>query len=139
MRGIKLMHDILDILNPKQQYTGKGNYYNRRPIAPDDGAISFNYEYVNPYSATYQTLWGNVQSSDGIVTIRTNDQLNFFIREESGEFGWAVLQDGKSYIIEEVAKDYQKANRQVLRLFGTPVSTDYLLRLKRVDNPWLVT
>lgn len=131
-----MIHDILDLLSPKPQFTQTGKYYAARPVSPADGAITFNYEHVNPYSATYRTLFGNVQSSGGELTVRTNDQLNFLKNEEKGEFGFVVLQDGRAYAVLQVEKDVQSANKQVLRLFGTPVSTDFILRLERVTNPW---
>ena len=47
-----------------------------------------------------------------------------------------VTQDGQMFKIKQISKDFQDAPKQVLRLFGTPVSVTYLLRLVTIKNPW---
>lgn len=97
---------------------------------PDVGAQQFNYEYVNPFSNTYRRLFSNIQGVAGEVAIRTDDQLKFKIN------GIVITQDGQSFKIIQVEKDYQSANKQAMRVLGTPISTEYVLRLVSINNPW---
>lgn len=125
-----MISDTLDVMNPKTRFTATASYYKETFDDPLDGAQQFNYEYVNPYSNTYRRLFANIQISAGEVAIRTTDQLNFIVG------GFVITQDGQAFSILQVEKDYQAANKQVMRLFGTPVSTEYVLRLTSGDNPW---
>ena len=125
-----MIRDILDLITPKQRFTATANYYAEPINGPDVGAQSFNYEYVNPFSNTYRRLFGNIQGAASEVTIRTNDQLPFEIN------GMVSTQDGKMFKIIQVEKDFQSANKQVIRVLGTPVSVEYVLRLVGIDNPW---
>ena len=97
---------------------------------PDVGAQQFNYEYVNPFSNTYRRLFSNIQGVAGEVAIRTDDQLKFKIN------GIVITQDGQAFKIIQIEKDYQAANKQAMRILGTPISTEYVLRLVSIDNPW---
>ena len=125
-----MIFDTLDLMNPKARFTATANYYKETFDDPSDGAQQFNYEYVNPFSNTYRRLFSNIQTAAGEVAIRTTDQLNFVVG------GFVITQDGKAFSVLQVEKDYQAANKQVMRLFGTPVSVEYVLRLTEVENPW---
>lgn len=125
-----MIHDILDVIAPRQRFTATASYYEDCINGPDVGTIKFNYEYINPYSTTYRRLFANIQGDAGEVAIRTNDGLNYKIN------GIVITQDGKAFKIIQVEKDYQSANKQAMRILGTPVSTEYVLRLVSVDNPW---
>lgn len=124
------MNDILDLLNPKSKFTSTGKYYKERPLSPDLGTEHFNYSYESRYSNTYRRLFANVQGIEGQTVIRTDDQCHFKVH------GFIITQDGKAFEILQAEKDYQAASQQALRLFGTPVSTEYVLRLMEIDNPW---
>ncbi len=125
-----MLHDILDIMNPKTRFTATANYYPEPVNGPEVGAKQFNYEYVNPFSNTYRRLFGNIQGVEGEVAIRTDDQLGYKIG------GIVTTQDGKTFKIIQAEKDFQAANKQVMRILGTPVSVEYVLRLVSVENPW---
>ena len=125
-----MITDVLDVLNPRSRFTAVASYYEEPIDGPEVGAKQFNYEYVNPYSNTYRRLFSNIQSEAGEVAIRTDDQLNYVIN------GIVITQDGKAFKILQIEKDYQATPKQVLRLLGTPVSTEYVLRLVSVPNPW---
>lgn len=126
-----MINDSLDLMNPRGRYTATGSYYKERFDSPDEGSQQFNYEYVDPLSRSYRRLFGNIQSFDaGETAIRTNDQLDYVVG------GTIVTQDGQIFLIQQIAKDFQDAPKQVLRLFGTPVSVTYLLRLITIKNPW---
>lgn len=122
--------DYLDFANPKPRFTASASYYKFVPDSLRIGAQSFNYEYVNPYSNTYRRLFANIQGDGGEVAIRTDDQLDYIVG------GIVVTQDGHTFKIVQVEKDFQSANKQALRLFGTPVSVQYVLRLVVIENPW---
>lgn len=126
-----MINDILDILNPQQRFTLTGKYYSERPDGPDVGGEEFNYEYVDPYTKTWRTLFANIQAGVGETAIRTNDQLEF----KAGK-GMVVLQDGTAYLIEQSATDYQSAPKQAFRVLPGPVGTEYVLRLTVAEEPW---
>lgn len=126
-----MVRDSLDLFTPRGRYTATGSYYKETFDSPEEGAQKFNYEYVDPLSRSYRRLFGNIQSFEaGETAIRTNDQLDYKVG------GVVVTQDGQIFKIKQVAKDFQDAPKQVLRLFGTPVSVTYLLRLVTIKNPW---
>lgn len=125
-----MIRDILDIMNPKTTFTATANYYPEPVDSPNDGAQQFNYEYVNPYSNTYRRLFANVQGVAGEVAIRTSDQLKYKIN------GIVITQDGQAFKIIQIEKDYQAAQKQAMRILGVPVSTQYVMRLVSIDNPW---
>ena len=129
-----MIRDILDLLNPRTQFTLSGTYYHERPDSPDVGGQPFNYEYVDPSTKTWRTLFGNIQVSAGETAIRTDDQLSF----KTGN-GIVRLQDGSWYTIEQKATDYQAAPKQAFRVLPVPVGTQYVLRLVAVDEPWGLT
>jgi hypothetical protein len=128
-----MIRDILDIMNPRARFTLTGRYYDERPSSPADGGEEFNYEYVDPSSRNWRSLFANIQVSAGQTAIRTDDQLKF----KEGK-GIVVLQDGTAYLIEVKMTDYQSAPKQAFRILSLPVSTEYLLRLVAVEEPWEV-
>lgn len=125
-----MIRDTLDIMNPRSRFTATANYYSETFDGPDVGAKQFNYEYVNPFSNTYRRLFSNIQGVAGEVAIRTDDQHDYKVD------GIVITQDGQAFKILQIEKDFQATPKQVLRLLGTPVSTQYVLRLVSVPNPW---
>ena len=124
------MSDILDLLNPKPLFVSIGRFYKEMPANSDDSGEAFNYIYVNRYSNTYRRLFGNIQGTEAQTVIRTDDQCGFNVHN------YVLTQDGKLFEIMQVETDYQAPPQQSMRLFGTPVSTEYYLRLIEIDNPW---
>lgn len=122
--------DYLDIANPKHNFTATASYYAEPVDGPDTGARKFNYEYVNPYSSTYRRVFANIQGAAGDVAIRTDDQLDYRVN------GIVILADGTAFKILQVERDYQAPPKQAFRLFATPVSTQYVIRMVSVPNPW---
>ncbi len=129
-----MIRDILDLMNPRSQFALKGTYYAERPDSPDVGGQQFNYEYVDPSTRTWRTLFANIQASAGETAIRTDDQLPF----KAGN-GIVVLQDGTCYTIEQKMTDFQAAPKQAFRILPVPLGTQYVLRLVAIDEPWGVT
>ena len=126
-----MIRDILDLMNPRTRFTLTGTYYAERPDSPDVGGQQFNYEYVDPSTRTWRTLFANIQGSAGETAIRTDDQLSF--KEGSGI---VVLQDGNCYAIEVKMVDYQSAPKQAFRILPVPLGTQYVLRLVAIEEPW---
>ena len=126
-----MIRDIMDVMNPRQRFTLTGKYFSERPDGPDVGGEEFNYEYVDPYTKTWRTLFGNIQAGAGETAIRTDDQLGF----KEGK-GMVILNDGTAYLIQQKMTDYQAAPKQAFRVLPTPVGTEYVLRLVAVDEPW---
>jgi len=124
--------DWLDLANPKHRFTASAKYYAEPLNDPSDGAEEFSYEYVDPLSHTYRRLFGNIQSTqgNGEVAIRTDDQLEF------KQGGFIMTNDGKTFQIIQKQQDFQTANKQALRIFGVPVSVQYVIRMVEVPNPW---
>lgn len=129
-----MIRDILDLLNPRTQFALAGMYYPERPDGPDVGGQQFNYEYVDPSTKTWRSLFANIQVSAGETAIRTTDQLSF----KTGN-GIVRLQDGNWYSIEQKATDYQAAPKQAFRVLTVPVATQYVLRLVAIEEPWSIT
>lgn len=126
-----MIRDILDIMNPHAQFTLSGRYYSKRPDGPEDGAQLFNYEYVDPSSRQWRTIFSNIQGSADETAVRSGDQLSF--KESTGII---CLQDGKWYKIVSKMTDYQSAPKQAFRVLPVPVGTQYIIRLLSVKMPW---
>lgn len=126
-----MIKDILDVLNPKQRFTLTGKYFSERPDGPDVGGEEFNYEYVDPYTKTWRTLFGNIQASAGETAIRTDDQLEF--KESTGII---CLQDGNWYKVVSKMTDYSSAPKQAFRVLPVPIGTEYVIRLVSIKIPW---
>ena len=125
-----MINDSLDIFNPRARFTVTGVLYAKRPEV-QGGGEQFRYEYVNPYSATYRRLFSNVQGESGEVAIRTNDAIDPVINKS-----YVRLADGKLYKVLQVEVDYQAAPKQAMRLFGTPLGTELVMRLVREEDGW---
>lgn len=128
-----MIRDSLDLMNPRGRFTATATYYRSRPDGPALGGQEFHYEYVSPYSKTYQRLFANVQVEAGETVIRTDDYLAYKID------GIVVTQDGKAFRVTKVERDVSSAPKQVMRLIGVPVSVHYVLRLIEIDEPWGIT
>lgn len=126
-----MIYDALDILMPRSSFTAAGEFWTERPDSADMGGMPFNYEYVDPASRAYRKLFANLQSFEaGEVAIRTNDILPWSAK------GYFMTADGELYRIVDVQKDYSSVPKQALRLFGTPLLTEYVIRGVNVPNPW---
>lgn len=126
-----MIHDMLDLLNPRQRFTLTGKYYPERPDGPEVVGQEFNYEYVDPYTKTWRTLFSNIQAGAGETAIRTSDQLSF----KEGK-GIICLQDGTWYKVVSKMTDYQSAQKQAFRVLPVPISTEYVIRLVILKMPW---
>lgn len=127
-----MINDSLDIFNPRERFTATGVLYSDRPEI-SGGGEEFSYEYVNPYSSTYRRLYANIQGEAGEVAIRSNDNIQPVINKSR-----IKLANGILYNVLSVEIDYQAASKQALRMFGTPVGTQLVMRLVPAENAWQV-
>jgi hypothetical protein len=125
--------DMLDLLNPKNDYYFTGYYYPHYPSTPEDGRVTFNYRQINPYSRAFATVMNTVRLDAETYAIRTNEDCGFEIK------GYISTQDGKFWLIEEIIHNEQVPGaEEALRLFKSVVQSEYLMRLVKMDNPWEV-
>lgn len=126
-----MVHDSLDLFTPRSRFTATGKFWTERPDSADKGGTPFNYEYVDTSTRAYRRLYANYQSFEaGEVAIRTNDLLPWNAK------GYFMTAEGALYRILDVQKDYQAAPKQVMRLLGTPLGTEFVIRAVNVENPW---
>lgn len=126
--------DFLDLLNPKTDYYLTGYYYAKKPKPadpPDIGRITFAYRQINPYSRAFGTVLDNIRLDSETYAIKTNEDCGFKIN------GFISIQDGSFWTIAEIVHNEQiPGAEEALRLFKSPVQSEYLIRLIRMDNPW---
>lgn len=126
-----MVHDSLDLFTPRSRFTATGTFWTKRPDSADTGGAKFNYEYVDTSTRAYRRLISNMQSFEaGEVAIRTNDLLPWNAK------CYFMTADGALYRIVDVQKDYQAAPKQAMRLLGTPLGTEFVIRAVNVENPW---
>lgn len=126
-----MIYDALYILLPRSRFTATGKFWTERPDSADEGGTAFNYEYVDTSTRAYRRLYANYQSFEaGEVAIRTNDLLPWNAK------CYFMTAEGALYRILDVQKDYQAAPKQALRLLGTPLGTEFVIRAVNVENPW---
>lgn len=123
--------DFLDMINPRDDFFFTGFYYERMPKTQDDGREVFNYRHINPYSRTFAMMMSAVQNDEQVTAIKTHDDLKWRTK------GYVSTQNGQMWIIDQVIMDEQiPGYEQSARITKTPASTEYILRLVRVENPW---
>lgn len=126
-----MIHDSLDLFTPRSRFTATGKYWTERPDSSNESGMIFNYEYVDTASRTYRRLFGNIQSFNaGEVAIRTNNLIPY------NSEGYFMTSDGDLYRIIQVQKDFQSAPKQAMRMLGTPLGTEFVIRAVNVLNPW---
>lgn len=126
-----MIHDSLDIMNPRVRFTAQATYYPHERVDPADGGTPINYESVDVFSRTYRRLFGNIQSFQaGETSIRTADLLDYKVG------GIIRAQDGQTFSVLQVSRDYQAAPKQAFRIQGLPIGVQVVMRLVTIDDPW---
>lgn len=129
-----MAYGLIDLTHPKGRDDVLTGEFVRSLSAKAQKGILFRYGIVNPQEWHYQRLLGNLITNDGAtLTIKTCNDLDFV---KDGEFGYMLLQDGKTYKINSVTDDIREAPKQVLRVFKSTPFTDHIIRLVEVDNVW---
>lgn len=127
---------FLDFLNPnKGNFPLKAKYYENPVDDPSEGGQTLNFDYVDPISKTYRTLFGNIISDrkNGEIAIRTNTGLSYH------QASYIVFSNGTCYQIIQTAEDYSRVSKEALRLWKNPIGVEYVIRMVQVPNPWGVT
>lgn len=126
----------LEWLNPnKGKFPLKAKYYENPVDDPSEGGQTLYFDYVDPISKTYRTLFGNIISDrkNGEIAIRTNTGLSYH------QASYIVFSNGTCYQIIQTAEDYSRVSKEALRLWKNPVGVEYVIRMVQVPNPWGVT
>lgn len=111
--------------------TNNGNeffYGTRYKNIKDTQGEPFRYELINDKRKTYGTIINNLIATQDRVSIKTNWDLGFEVRQ------LIVLNDGKRYKIEEIVEMPQEVNPQVCYFAHNP-DISYFLSLVRISNP----
>lgn len=127
------MNTFLDFLNPnKGKFRVPATYYENTVDSPDDGGQSFCFDYVDPASKTYRTLFGNITSDrdNQEVAIRTNADLPFHLAS------YIVFPNGDCYQIVQCMKDYSHVEKEAFSMWKNPIGIEYVIRMVQIPNPW---
>lgn len=125
---------VLDFLKERDDEPMTGYYYTKAPkpgTVQETGRVTFHYSKATARQQRFGTVITNVRLDSEIYTIRTCDDCGFKIG------GYVFTQNGLFWIIEEIHHDEQtKGNEEALLLWRSAVKTEFILRLRRIDNPW---
>lgn len=125
------MNSFLNFITPKDKEYMTGYYYERRPVSPDDGRMTFRYSRLDPYARVFDTALGQMRLDRETYSLKTRIGLPWKVN------GYISAQDGRFYQIVEILEDNQpRGSEEVLRLFKRAPETEYTIRLIKVDNPW---
>lgn len=122
---------LLDFLTPKDDEYMTGYYYERRPVAPEDGCVKFRYSRLDPYARTFDTVLGQMRLDRETYSLKTRSALDWKVK------GYVSTQNGLFFQITEILTDTQpKGTEETLRLFKKAPETEYTIRMVKADNPW---
>ena len=121
--------DFIDLIVDSSDEFLTGYYYNRRPLTPDDGRVTFMYKQHNPHSRVFETVLGNVRSDKAMYAVSTNDDCDFLVG------AYIHTQNGLYWEIVEVVKNEQtKKNNDVLRWFTKAVISNIALDISTANK-----
>lgn len=135
------MNGLLTLLEGKGRQTRKGLYYKELPEAriyttsaadlhPDAVPVPFVYEIIDPDAREYRHILQNVISGQAAtLTIKTNQDKGWKAQSH------VVTMDGELHIIVSVTVDTRSTTPEASGMFARPIGTEYILRLRTVDNP----
>lgn len=125
---------VLDLLKPHDDEYMTGYYWEKAP-RPDQiqeqGRQTFRYSKTSAKQRTFNTVLQNMRLDTERYTIKTYDDCGFKVN------GYISTQNGLFWIIEEIIHDEQSAgNEEALLAWKHAIKTEFIIRLRRVDNPW---
>ena len=122
--------DLLDILNGHAEEVFSGTYFSKLPQSDktDEAGILFDYEHVDPTSWSYRRMFGNMVNDAATTAIKSCDPIDWKVG------GYMRLQDGRTYTIEALQRDY--TTRQAFRYLDKVAGTDTVMRLTEVEDPF---
>ena len=125
------VNDLLNFLIPQSDEVLKGTYYSKLPKTPNDNGVEFRYDIVDESDRSYSKILDNLRAEQALQTIKTNDVCDFKIK------GYIATQEGDFWQITGIIKRLVlKESKHALRLMKETASTEYVIRLIGVENPW---
>lgn len=111
-----------------------GYYWDKSPRpnqTQEQGRQTFYYAKASAHQRTFNTVMQNMRLDTERYTIKTCDDCGFKVN------GYISTQNGLFWVIEEVIHDEQtNGNEEALLTWKTALKTEFIIRLRRVDNPW---
>ena len=125
---------VLDFMKPHDDEYMTGYYWEKAP-RPDQvqeqGRQTFHYSKTSARQRTFNTVMQNMRLDTERYTIKTCDDCGFKAN------GYISTQNGLFWVIEEVMHAEQTAgNEEALLAWKNAVKTEFIIRLRRIDNPW---
>lgn len=129
--GKVVIMDFLDFLTAKDDEVLTGTYYNRRPKTPKDRGVGFSYDIVDEGDRSYSKLLDSLEAELSLQTIKSKDYCCFKVK------GYVVTQEGGLWQITGIIKRLvHPETKEALRILRETASTEYVIRLIEVQNPW---
>lgn len=125
------MFDFLDMETVRDEDYMEGSFYKRRPKTPNDYAVPFVYSEIDSKSRSYYKILQQLKSDQGTYTIKTRDNVGWKVNS------YIVAQDGTMYQVVDYRKIMTpQSNKEALRVVKQSNSTEFVVRLLEVENPW---
>lgn len=129
---------VLDFLKEKDDEYMTGYYYDKAPNPKhtaeqqaEELPHKFHYSKASAKERQFNTVMQNMRLDSERYSIKTCDDCGFKIN------GYISTQNGLFWTIEDIVHDEQTAgNEESLLLWKNAVKTEFILRLRRVNNPW---
>ena len=126
-----MAYDFLDLIVNSADEFLTGKFYRRRPVTPEDGAITFHYKQRDPNSRIFSTVLSNLRADSATYAITTNDFQDFNVG------GYIITQNGLIWeIVEVITNEQPKDESNVLRWFKTAKSAECSVRMIQVNDLW---
>ncbi|MBQ8394501.1 MAG: hypothetical protein IJX49_02895 [Clostridia bacterium] len=125
---------VLDFMKERSNEFMTGFYWDKCPKPTQiqtEGRQTFHYAKASPRQRQFGTVLQNMRLDSHYYTIKTYDDCGFKVN------GYVSTQDGNFWCIEAITHDEQTAeDEESLLLWESAVKTEYILRLRSVQNPW---
>lgn len=125
---------MFDFFKPGDDEFMTGYYWDKRP-SPDkpmlEGRKTFRYSKAAAREKQYNTVLQNMRLDSERYSIKTCDDCGFKIN------GYISTQNGLFWTIEDIVMDEQPTGyEEALLQWKSAIKTEFVIRLRRVDNPW---
>jgi hypothetical protein len=125
---------FLDFFKPHDDEYMTGYYWDKRPtpnVYREEGRQTFRYSKASAKEKQFNTVMQNMRLDSERYSIKTCDDCGFKIN------GYISTQNGLFWVIEDIIHDEQTAgNEEALLQWKSAVKTEFVIRLRRVDNPF---
>lgn len=129
---------VLDFLKEHDEEYMTGFYYAYKPDPThsieqkqEEGAKVFRYSKAEGRRRIFDNVLVNMRSDTERYVIKTCDDCGFKIG------GYVSTQNGLFWTVEDITCEEQtKGNEETLTMWRRAIKTEFILRLRRVDNPW---